>query len=276
MKHDISKLFCHILFVSFALLVIGNTALEAKPPSDSDISVAMKADEYGNSLSIDRTTSEQKVNIDLQGANIKSAIRLVGEISGKNIVVGEDIKGNITIKLKNSSWRSALDAIAKMSGLIVSEDGNVISVLSLEQWKKTVTEKRTVDTEISAEKDRVRDNEIKELANQGKLRQISIEAKIVEATDEFIRSLGVKWGATVYGSSGGYPSAIAMGTSASTSRTMAPSYPSGAGFLDPSGKAQYMSPVNFPSSVASPAVGFVIGGSNAVLEAQLSALESNS
>ena len=36
-------------------------------------------------------------------------------------------------------------------------------------------------------------------AEQGGLRQVSIEARIVEATDNFTRKLGVQWGAGVSG-----------------------------------------------------------------------------
>ncbi|HRR42550.1 MAG TPA: hypothetical protein P5244_15060, partial [Syntrophales bacterium] len=37
----------------------------------------------------------QKVSLDFQEANIKSVFRLLSEVSGVNIVAGEDIKGNI-------------------------------------------------------------------------------------------------------------------------------------------------------------------------------------
>ena len=39
-----------------------------------------------------------------------------------------------------------------------------------------------------------KDQEHKDMAEKGLLKQILIEAKIVEATEEFVRNLGVQWG----------------------------------------------------------------------------------
>jgi|GEM_PF-6476235 len=107
-----------------------------------------------------------------------------------------------------------------------------------------------------------------------KLRQVSIEAKIVEVNVDFVRSLGVRLGGMAAGQ---HTSRALLGTNPSTNRPLSINYPDGLAVFDAStGKPFTMAPVNFPSALASPTLGFVIGGAHAVLEAQLQALETNS
>jgi type IV pilus assembly protein PilQ len=100
----------------------------------------------------------------------------------------------------------------------------------------------------------------------------------VEATDSFVRNIGVTWGGVSYNSVGGYSSALTAGTNTSTSSTNTKtwSYPSGIPFTNTDGTVIQSAAVNMPSSVSgSPTFGLIIGGGSAVLEAQLAALETN-
>ena len=51
----------------------------------------------------------KKITIDLQQAEIANVIRLIGDVGNKNVVVGEEVKGKVTLKLKNVGWRQALN-----------------------------------------------------------------------------------------------------------------------------------------------------------------------
>jgi type IV pilus assembly protein PilQ len=70
----------------------------------------------------------KKITIDLQDAEIANVIRLIGDVSGKNIIFGDDVKGKVTIKLKDVPWDQALDVILKTHGLGSEENDNVIYV----------------------------------------------------------------------------------------------------------------------------------------------------
>jgi len=118
----------------------------------------------------------QKVSLDFQEASIKSVFRLLSEVSGVNIVAGEDIKGNITVHMKNVPWDQALETILDTNGLGMKRAGNVISVFTREKMQKAMEER------------------LKEDVAQGKKPQVLIEAKILEATASFARKLGVQWG----------------------------------------------------------------------------------
>ncbi|HET6459357.1 MAG TPA: hypothetical protein VFG29_01090 [Syntrophales bacterium] len=219
------------------------------------------------------------VTLDFQDASIKTVLRLLSEVGGVTIVSGDDVKGNVTLYMKKVPWNQALDTILDVQGLVKKQKGDVISVMTVEKWKKDEADRRT------AEEDRLKAEAITKKAEQdrleerGKLRQISIEAKIVQATDEFIRNIGVTWGAVSYNSIGNYSSALTGGTNTSvptTPNTVTWGYPTGLPTANTSGNVMQSAAVNYPSAIpGSPTFGLIIGGANAVLEAQIQALETN-
>jgi type IV pilus assembly protein PilQ len=70
----------------------------------------------------------KKITIDLQDADVVNVIRLLGDVSGKNVVVGEDVKGKVTIKLKNVPWDQALDIILRTKRLGQEVRGGIIRI----------------------------------------------------------------------------------------------------------------------------------------------------
>jgi len=187
----------------------------------------------------------EKMTLDFQNANIKSVFRLISEVSGFSIVAGPDVKAEVTAHMKNIPWDQALDTILEVNGLGKKQSGKVITVLPLEKLKKAEEEQQKKDVA------------------QGKLRQISIEAKIVEVNTTFARELGIRWGA-------GYKAgsfAMGMGSASSGDVQLIPGTP-GIGFTGSS------TAVNFPGTVAAPVLGMVLGTSKMILDAQLSALET--
>ena len=78
----------------------------------------------------------KKVTIDLMDADIINVIRLIGDVSGKNVVVGDEVKGRITLKLKNVPWDQALDVILRTKGLGQETKGGIIRVVKGETLEK--------------------------------------------------------------------------------------------------------------------------------------------
>jgi type IV pilus assembly protein PilQ len=203
----------------------------------------------------------QKITADFQDANIRSVFRLIAEVSGLNIVAGEDVKGLVTMKLNEVPWDQALETILDIQQLGTKAQGNVIVVMPADKIKK-------------AEEQR-----LKEDVSRGKLKQISIEAQIVEAVDTFVRRIGVQWGGGILtnagnttlgalGGSAGYATGLTTGSTGAV--TVPQAFPNGVGFSS-SNQA-----VNFPYTYpGTPALGVLIGGANFVLSAQIHALESS-
>lgn len=57
------------------------------------------------------------ISIDFQDADIRKAFSLMAEYANVNIVVSDEVKGTITMIMKNVTWRQAFDAILDKYGL---------------------------------------------------------------------------------------------------------------------------------------------------------------
>ncbi|HUH65732.1 MAG TPA: hypothetical protein VLZ07_04805 [Syntrophales bacterium] len=218
------------------------------------------------------------ISLDFQDANIKTVFRLLSEVGGISIVSGDDVKGNVTIYMKKVPWSQALDTILDVQGLVKKQMGDVISVVTIEKMKKDEADRAAGEADRLKAEAVAKKAEQDRLEEKGKLRQISIEAKIVQASDDFIRNIGVQWGGVQYNSIGSYPFALTAGTStnAVTTRAMTWGYPTDIPFRNTDGTVIQSAAVNYPAAVsAAPTFGLVIGGSAAVLEAQIQALETN-
>ncbi len=209
------------------------------------------------------------VSLDFQDADIKSVLRLMAEYGNVSIVTSDEVKGNITLSMKNVPWTKALDTILDVNGLTKKQDNNVIIVTSMDRSKKE-----------DAAREELKIKEQKMRAEKGLLKQVLIEAKIVEATEGFTRDLGIQWG---FGTSqkqrigsSKYGLGVVGGSNTSTANQQAMTYPSQIGMTDSDGNPLTMAAVNLPASLASPAIGLVFGGATGFLEAQLAALEENS
>ncbi len=73
----------------------------------------------------------QKISLDFQDADIRHVFRILHEISGKNFVIGDDVKGRVTLKLDNVPWDQVLDLILKMNKLDCVEEGNIVRIAKL-------------------------------------------------------------------------------------------------------------------------------------------------
>src|SRR5262249_33350650 len=68
-------------------------------------------------------------SIDGAGADIRSVCRAIAEFSGRNIVVGKEVRASVSITLQNVGWREALKTILYSCNLDYSdEDGDIIRV----------------------------------------------------------------------------------------------------------------------------------------------------
>jgi type IV pilus assembly protein PilQ len=71
----------------------------------------------------------KKISLDFQDADIIPIFRLLGDISGYNIVVHPDVKGKVTLKLINVPWDQALDIVLRTFSLSKLVDGNIIRIV---------------------------------------------------------------------------------------------------------------------------------------------------
>jgi len=199
-----------------------------------------------------------RMTMDFANADIRNILKLIGEVSQLNIVWGPEVKGTVSMRLKNVPWDQALDVVLEASNLGLRREGNIIWVTTKEKVKQLEKEEEAKQEaerkaeqerlkEIAAEQERAkaleplitayipvdfadadagikphvesiksergivivdkRTNTIimtdtasiiekaKKLVKEfdAPVKQIMIEARIVEASTTFMRDLGVRW-----------------------------------------------------------------------------------
>jgi type IV pilus assembly protein PilQ len=63
-----------------------------------------------------------RITFAFENADIQKVVDTIAKIAGANIVVAPEVKGNITLRLKNIPWRDTLDAAVKTLGFVVVEE----------------------------------------------------------------------------------------------------------------------------------------------------------
>jgi type IV pilus assembly protein PilQ len=307
------------------------------------VAVPALAQQTGGFISPESTTytEEQyfgkKISLDFQDADIKSVLRIISEVSGLNIVAGDDVQGKITIKLNNVPWDQALDIILRTKKLAIEREGNIIRVAptqTLTQERQQELARQQISEQLEPltmalipvsyadAKDLV--PQIRSiLSNRGvanvdertniiviqdidmsikkakrliasldsQTPQVLIQTRIVEATTDFVREMGIRWGGlytadAAHGNPTGmsFPNSVRVtGSEASGQQFGTQGTQSGvgtAGFgsaIATIPNANYM--VNLPAPVglgSGGGVGVTLGSINDTfaLDLQLSALES--
>jgi type IV pilus assembly protein PilQ len=200
------------------------------------------------------------MTMDFVNADVTNILRLIGEVSNLNIVWGPEVKGIVSMRLKDVPWDQALDLILDNNSLAKREQGNVVWVTTKAAMAQIEAEERRKVQEFEAKIEAERKKLIQEkekqkeleplvteyipvdfakateiipllmLSDTGKTRggkistdtrtntiiitdiassvkvdkevvkqfdtpvkQVMIEARIVDATDDFIRDLGIQW-----------------------------------------------------------------------------------
>ncbi|HEU4765113.1 MAG TPA: type IV pilus secretin PilQ [Candidatus Eisenbacteria bacterium] len=94
----------------------------------------------------DRTEATgRRMSLDVQGADVQTVLRSLSEFSGKNIVASKEVKGEVTLRLRNVPWRHALDILLRAQGLGMVEKGQTIVVSNLETLRKEEMDRRTAE-----------------------------------------------------------------------------------------------------------------------------------
>jgi type IV pilus secretin PilQ/predicted competence protein len=164
-----------------------------------------------------------KISLDYKNADLLTVLRSLSWTYNLNIITSPDIKGKITISLKEVTVKEALEAIITISGLTYTMRNNIIyispgdaetaefisEIIFLKYTKaadaqnllrKTISGKGDIKTDEIANSLIITDypaNIQKFKSLLGKVdvppRQVLIEAKIVDITSTDLEALGVTW-----------------------------------------------------------------------------------
>lgn len=176
--------------------------------------------------------ASKKYSIEFRQCDIKAAVRLMAKVSGQNVVVPDKIQGTVTASFDDMEMTQAIRSVLKANGYGIIEDDNVLVVISQDELsalgedlmmqsfvlkhgkaedvlphiQSLVTARGTAVADARTNSIHVRDTRatiknmtalLEKLDRKGQ--QVLIEAKIMEASLNFIRSLGIQWGVTESG-----------------------------------------------------------------------------
>ena len=123
------------------------------------------------------------ISLEFKDAEVVSLLRILAAESGRNIVIGDDVKGRMSISLHNVPWTLALETILEARGLERLDRDGVIRIVSVDQLLKerearAKIEEAKVKAEIEIRTKRA-EAEAKELEVQQRKR--AAEAAIADA-----------------------------------------------------------------------------------------------
>jgi type IV pilus assembly protein PilQ len=132
------------LVIALALVALLLASAEAEEFVAPDNGVCSPANEAGRATGKEAYTG-QKISLDFKDADIVNVLRILSEIGGQNIVITDDVKGRITLRLVDVPWDQALDVVLQTNGLECVKIGNVRRVSTITR----VTEEH--ETKLAAE-----------------------------------------------------------------------------------------------------------------------------
>ena len=104
------------------------------------------------------------ISLDFKDADVVNLLRILAAESGRNIVIGDDVKGRMSITLRNVPWEVALETILEARGLQKIERDNLIRIVTNEQYV------REREARVRAEETRLRIEEAKAKAEEARVR----------------------------------------------------------------------------------------------------------
>lgn len=88
----------------------------------------------------DAPAISDNVTLDFSDADIRNVLKIISIKSGINIVTTPEVAGNISIRLMDVPWETALDIILKTYGFGYQKQGNIILVTKMENISKIQSE----------------------------------------------------------------------------------------------------------------------------------------
>ena len=167
-------LFAAIPLIAFAQIEKAKAEVTAQPKEDTSAKGETAKEDTGTKAPEPpaKEVSELapgNVTVNFKGADIRTVLAYISEVSGIDIVAAPDVKGAIDLKLTNKPWKVALDIIVRNYGFAYEKEGNIIRVITLDKLKQEEVVTQTFSLNYGKAKDVVAS--IKKIASsRGKIK----------------------------------------------------------------------------------------------------------
>ncbi len=126
--------------------------------------------------------SEPIKTLNFQAAEIRSVVRFLADYGKVNVVVAPAVQGNVTISIRDVTWKQALEIIGRTYDLaVVYEDEGYIRILPAADYRREMTETKKYQQE---------QNDLVELETQIIKIRNSTSESIVEAVKSLLSTRG--------------------------------------------------------------------------------------
>ena len=92
-----------------------------------------------------KPAEERRITLDVKEADIHNVLRLLADTAKINIVVPDEVKGKVSVKLKNVPWSQALEIVLSSKGLAQERVGNIVYVDTLERINQRLAQKAEIN-----------------------------------------------------------------------------------------------------------------------------------
>ena len=75
-----------------------------------------------------RRWTGKPIDLDVKEADLHNVFRLLAEVGNVSIVVADDVRGDVTLRLRSVPWDQALDTVVRLEKLSLRRDGTVYTV----------------------------------------------------------------------------------------------------------------------------------------------------
>src|SRR3990170_1104801 len=133
----------------------------AEPTATAPAPAAASAPEPAAPVQVAQATPQgappggpRMISFDFKDADVVNLLRILAAESGRNIVIGEDVKGKMSISLRNVPWDLAFSTVLETRGLQKVEKDGVIRIVSSEQLlKEREAQARVEESKLKADTD---------------------------------------------------------------------------------------------------------------------------
>jgi hypothetical protein len=73
-------------------------------------------------------TGSGTFTLEVEGADIRTVMKAIADFSGRNIVVGKDVKATIRASLRNVGWQEAMRTVLRSNGLDYVDENGILRV----------------------------------------------------------------------------------------------------------------------------------------------------
>ncbi|AXQ27286.1 type IV pilus secretin PilQ [Solimonas sp. K1W22B-7] len=110
----------------------------------------------------------ERISLSFQNIETRSLLQIIADVAGTNMVVSDQVTGEIAMRLQNVPWDQALDIVLRTKGLGMRQQGNVMQVAPLKEL---------------AEREKVELETVKQRNELSPLRSEIIQVNYAKATD---------------------------------------------------------------------------------------------